>query len=78
MLEMESFAKLGATEEFTRERAHALVQNTLERLREYAAPDGGLALWPGGSTSYTWGSVAALDFVLAARAAGHPISRIMR
>ncbi len=53
--------------------ARSIVQSTLERLRDYRAEDGGLALWPGARESYAWGSLAALDFALRARASGHAI-----
>ncbi|MBK9384064.1 MAG: hypothetical protein IPN34_04500 [Planctomycetes bacterium] len=77
LLELEAFAAIGALGELDAARARAIVQSTLDRLLDYEAEDGGLALWPGSRESYGWGSLAALDFALLARARGHVVDEAL-
>lgn len=77
LLEIEALAAVGALDELDGERARQIVDETLRRLGDYAAGDGGLALWPGSGASYGWGSVQALDFALAARARGHAVDEAL-
>jgi uncharacterized protein YfaS (alpha-2-macroglobulin family) len=49
------------------------VQSAVIRLLGMQTASGGLAMWPGGSTDWSWGSVYAAHFLAEAKAAGYDV-----
>jgi uncharacterized protein YfaS (alpha-2-macroglobulin family) len=58
---------------FERERVRDKVKVGVIRLLGMRTADGGVAMWPGGQTSWPWASVYAAHFCVEARRAGHDI-----
>jgi uncharacterized protein YfaS (alpha-2-macroglobulin family) len=50
-----------------------LVQEGIRRLGGMQVQNGGFAMWPGGTTSYPWGSLYATHFLVEARRAGYAV-----
>lgn len=66
---------LGAEGEFVAQgdRRHDLVRTGLARFESMQTPDGGLAYWPGGSSSIPWGSALAAEVCLDASRRGYDL-----
>jgi len=54
-------------------RMKETVSTGIVHLIEMQTPDGGLAMWPGGSKAWPWGTVYAANFLVEARTAGYDV-----
>ena len=52
------------------------MQHGIFRVLSMQTASGGLAMWPGGSSEWPWGSVYGLYFFVEARAAGYPVPEV--
>ena len=58
---------------FDPERMKETINTGIMHLIGMQTPEGGLAMWPGETTSWQWGTVYAADFLVEARAAGYDV-----
>ena len=67
-------SKLAEVDANTKQTAEQNVRAALGAMRNFATPDGGLSLWPGGSYPDEWGSIYAGHFMLEAQKMGYSVS----
>ena len=70
---LRELARLADPETVGREEVEELMAAGFLRLRMMQAYGGGLAMWPGSSRQYPWGSLYAADLLVEARRAGYEV-----